>query len=392
MERTKENWYEPISTRYGSGTNGGDSNLHLEKPDSDGSSRMALRFPQLTRSKTVKEWEPENRPAPTSPLRNEDWSWASPQLKQEILTDPIAVLKDRGLNVAADMPQHVIYEFVRVVSLLWLDSKIVPLDQFRIDPYDEGLLFGRGAWESTRTFDGVPWLWPMHIDRLRRTAEMLRIQIASERLPTGDQVTEYVRTLTEQDLVIRLNVTAGRPGKTGIVWMTAGALPMPATAMRLRTCRSPVQKGQAYLTLKTFQYATRLRIAQQASEAGFDTALMLDAEGNLLEAANANIFVRLPDGWVTPKADGGLLPGTVRQYLLQNAPMPIREAVVPRALLGKAKEAFVTNSNVGIIPIVQVDGQKFPIGNETQTLSRWLLPKCTTASPYRFVDNRLTLR
>ena len=326
---------------------------------------------------------------PHEPTVGDPWSWASPQLKELLERDPAAFLKDRGINVPPDMPLPIMHEFVRVVALLWVEGTIVPFDRFAIDPSDEGLLFGRGVWESTRTIGGVPWLWSLHLDRMRRTAELLGIELDPARLPTSKQVTEYVRGLTSQDVVVRLNLTAGRPGNSGLVWMTAAAQPYPLTSLRLRTCRSPVQKGQAYLTLKTFQYATRMRIGQQANLAGFDTALLLDADGNLLEAAHANIFLRLRDGWVTPTADGGLLPGTLRQHLLDRSPLPIREQPVPQALLGEVQEAFVTNSNVGIVPVTQIDTLMLPIGEETQSLIRWLEPPAPPGIQYRFV-NRVT--
>jgi branched-subunit amino acid aminotransferase/4-amino-4-deoxychorismate lyase len=324
--------------------------------------------------------------APQQPTGGDPLAWASPQLKEQLLRDPAAFLKDRGINVPPDMPPPIVHEFVRVAALLWVDGRLVPFDQFSIDPADEGLLFGRGVWESTRTIGGVPWLWPLHLDRMRRTAALLGIDLAPERLPTSQQVTEYVRRLTSQDVVVRLNLTAGRPGKPGLVWMSAAAQPYPTPSLRLLTCKSPVEKGQAYLTLKTFQYATRMLIGQQANRAGYDTALLLDADGNVLEAAHANIFLRLPDGWVTPTADGGLLPGTLRQHLLDRSPLPIREQSIPQAVLGEVREAFVTNSNVGIVPVTQIDGFTFPIGEETQQLMRWLEPPAPPGVQYRFLN------
>jgi branched-subunit amino acid aminotransferase/4-amino-4-deoxychorismate lyase len=304
-------------------------------------------------------------------LRDE-FPWANPQLKQQLAHDPIAVLKERGINVSPSLPRQIVEQCVRIAYLLWVDGRIVPLDQFNIDPLDEGLLFGRGAWESTRTVHGVPWLWPLHLDRLRQTAQVLHIDLAPDRLPDTKQVSEYVRALTDQDVVIRLNVSAGRPGARGLVWMSASLRPTPIESVRLKTVASPVHKGQAYLTLKTFQYATRLRIGQQAAQAGFDSALLLDHDGNLLEASHANLFVRFRDGWATPKADGGFLPGTLRHFLLERSPKPIREQTMPLAQLADAQEVFVTNSNVGIVPVTQIDDQRFAIGPDTQDLIQWL--------------------
>jgi branched-subunit amino acid aminotransferase/4-amino-4-deoxychorismate lyase len=327
---------------------------------------------------------------PPGPL--DDFGWANPQLRQQLLSDPTAVLRDRGIDVPADIPLPIVHEFVRVAFLLQVNGRIVPLDQFYIDPADEGLLFGRGAWESTRTVQSIPWLWPLHLERLRQTAELLHIPLAPERIPDTRQVSEYVRALTSQEVVLRLNVTAGRPDHPGIVWMSAAPLGFAPTSLRLRTCRNPVQKGQAYLTLETFQYAHRLRIGQQAAQAGFDTALLLDAEGNLLEASHANLFLRQPDGWATPTADGGLLPGTVRRFLLERSPLPIREQTIPQTLLGQVREAFVTNSNIGIVPVTQIDERTYPIGSETLQLVRWLNPPEGSGVQYRFVERRATPR
>ncbi|WP_074309332.1 aminotransferase class IV [Singulisphaera sp. GP187] len=312
-----------------------------------------------------------------------DPSSAGSGLERRLVHDPVGVLRDRGINLPDELPPRIVQELARVVSLLWVDGRVVPLDRFYIDPSDEGLLFGRGAWESTRTVGGAPWLWPLHLDRIRSTAEVLGIQVTPERLPDREQVAAYVRSLTSQDVTVRLNVSAGRSGAPGLVWMSAAPMPYPPSSIRLRTRPSPVSKGQAYLTLKTFQYATRLRIGQQAAQDGFDSALLIDADGNLLEASHANIFIRTSDGWSTPTADGGMLPGTVRHYLLTNSPVPIHEQVIPLARLGEAREAFVTNSNVGIVPVTQIDGYSLSIGEETLGLMRWLQPPTAAAGEYR---------
>jgi branched-subunit amino acid aminotransferase/4-amino-4-deoxychorismate lyase len=317
--------------------------------------------------------------------RLDEFWWAEPTLKERLLRDPAAVLRELGVNLPSGLPAKVVHEVVRIVSLLWVEGKVVSRDKFYIDPFDHGLLLGRGAWESTRTVDGVPWLWSSHLERLRRTATLLDIEVAADRLPDSQQVSEFVRMLTSMDVVVRLNVTAGIPGKKpGLVWMSASLPQVPLASVRLQSCLSPVQKGEPFLTLKTFQYATRLRVGEQAHRAGFDTALLLDTSGYLLEAAHANLFVRLPDGWATPPADGGLLPGTVRQHLLDHAPLPMREQPIPYAQLSEVREAFVTNSNVGIVPVTQIDQRTFPIGSETQDLMRWLQPVPASGSQVRF--------
>ncbi|MBX3401289.1 MAG: aminotransferase class IV [Gemmataceae bacterium] len=318
----------------------------------------------------------------------DDLAWANPELRELIRRDPVAVLKDRGLNVPEQLPTNILQEFVRVCWLLWVDGKIVPIDRFQIDPLDAGLLFGRGVWESTKTINGTPWLWAFHLDRIKKSADILGIDLAPERLPDEKTVRDYVRSLTSQDVIVRLNATAGRPGRTGLVWMSAAVQPVAPESLRLQSFRNPVTKGQATLTLKTFQYATRLQIGQLAYQSGFDTALLLDEAGNVQESSHANIFVRLADGWFTPTADGGLLPGTVRQFLLNQSPLPMRERVIPYDALKEASEVFLTNSNVGIVPVTQIDGTPFAIGDETKRLMAWISPQIVSGTQYRFREQR----
>lgn len=321
----------------------------------------------------------------TSESSDEFWT-ASPELHRQVREEPAEVLRDRGVDVPNRVPEDVLQEFARVVTLLWVDGQIVPIDQFRIDSSDQGLLFGRGAWESTRTIGSVPWLWPLHLDRLIQTAELLGLGLDPARLPNEASVSRYVRTLGSQDVVIRLNVTAGAPGKTGMVWMSAAPQPQAPASIRLRATPNPVQIGQAHLLMKTFQYATRLYLTHQARQDGFDTALLLDNDGHIQEAAHANLFVRLPDGWATPTAEGGLLPGTVRHYLLKQSPIPIRERIIPHTWVDQFQEAFVTNSNVGIVPVTQIDDHELTVGDDTRTLIRWLNPTQEEGVQYRFIE------
>lgn len=318
----------------------------------------------------------------------DDFPWATPAMKERLAADPLAVLKDRGLNVPPDVPTPVVHEFVRILHLLWVDGRTVPVDRFHIDPSDAGLLFGRGVWESTKTIGGIPWLWPLHLDRMRQTAALLGIVLEPARLPDDKAVHAFVRSLTTQDVVIRLNATAGPPGQPGLVWMSAAVQPAPVESLRLQTVRSPVHKGQAYLTLKTFQYATRLQIGQAAHRHGFDTALLLDEDDNLLEASHANIFLKFADGWATPKANGGLLPGTVRQVLLNHSPQPVTERPIPASQLAEAQEIFVTNSNVGIVPVTKIDDRTYPVGTDTLKIKQWIEPPQPPGVQYRFKENR----
>jgi branched-subunit amino acid aminotransferase/4-amino-4-deoxychorismate lyase len=68
------------------------------------------------------------------------------------------------------------------------------------------------------------------------------------------------------------------------------------------------------------------------------------------------------------------------------APLTIREQVITLAQMRTAREVFVTNSTVGIVPVTQIDAQAFPVGEETQALKRWLEPPTPPGKRYHFVN------
>ena len=55
-------------------------------------------------------------------------------------------------------------------SALWLDGKLVPGDEAGVSPFDHGLLVGDGVFETLRVYDGVPFAWTRHHQRLVRGA------------------------------------------------------------------------------------------------------------------------------------------------------------------------------------------------------------------------------
>ncbi len=310
----------------------------------------------------------------TPPTPDPLW-WADPALKPSIQADPAGVLRDYGVNVSAGTPARAVLDTLRLVSVVWVGGRLVARDRFHLDPFDHGLVYGRGAWEATRTVGGVPWLWPEHLDRLRHTAELLGIDLSPHTLPDAAEVSRFVRLLTAADVVVRLNVTAGQPHKPGALWMTASLRNAPRASVRLQTRRSPVPPGHPDLAWKSFQYAGRYRVAAEATAAGFDGALLIDAAGTVLESDCANVFVRLPEGWVTPAADADLfLPGTVRNHILKSGPLPVREVTLPADRLPEVTEAFLTNSNLGAVPVSGIDGRALPVGDETLAVVRWLNP------------------
>lgn len=256
----------------------------------------------------------------------------------------------------------------RLGELVWADGRVIAASDFRLDPRDEGLLYARGLFETTRTFDCRPWLWTEHLGRLIRSAEELGIAVDAARLPDADEAARFVRMDGAGDVVLRLNVSAGPAGGAGRVWLFARPLPEPKESAALATSPYRVDPVDPFARHKCFNYALRLAAHREAAARGADDALLLDPAGNLLEAAHANLFVRIGEEWRTPPPGGGVLPGIVRRLVLDRLLDAAVEAPTHRSELDAAGEAFLTNSVVGIVPVARIDQRPLDVGERTREL------------------------
>jgi para-aminobenzoate synthetase / 4-amino-4-deoxychorismate lyase len=84
--------------------------------------------------------------------------------------------------------------------------------------------------------------------------------------------------------------------------------------------------------------------------------LLLDLDGDVLEAAYANLFIVEGTHLVTPPLDGRQLPGTVRARVL--ALHPAREERLTLGRIAAADELLLASSIRGIHPARLVDGEE----------------------------------
>jgi branched-subunit amino acid aminotransferase/4-amino-4-deoxychorismate lyase len=245
-------------------------------------------------------------------------------------------------------------------DLIWLDGKICSSDEFRVRPTDEFVLYGRGLFETTRTFAGRPWLWDKHLQRALGTARAIGIDLPLDKLPTAVQVSDYVKQVSTGDVVVRLSVGAGSRKGEKTIWMNTRPLPASSSGTNLFTSRYRVSRSDELSGHKTTNYLLRqLAFEEAISKANINAssdALLLSPEEEVLETAHSNLFARFDEEWWTPPIAGGVLPGTVRSLLIENADsLRIKERSFHIDELAKCDEAVVTNSVRGIVPVASID-------------------------------------
>ncbi len=226
---------------------------------------------------------------------------------------------------------------------------------------DPGFLYGAGLFETMRVSGGGIPLLDRHLDRLFRSLPVLGIKPWFAREELAGSVQRIVQEKGIAEAACRLTITAGglvlitlRPGSPyGEEAYERGFRALWATSRRNECSRLSA--------VKSLNYADSWLERRKARDAGADEALFLDTRGNLSEGSATNLFFWKGGRLCTPALACGALPGVARGVILDIAdPKPVEGEFGPKDLL-RAEEAFVTNALMGVMPLVQVEGN--PVGS-----------------------------
>ncbi len=238
---------------------------------------------------------------------------------------------------------------------------------------DEALLRGRSVFETTRVYDGRPFLLERHLARFAVSAE--RVGLPPPDSAEGERLAELViGACAERDLALRLYWT----GHTLAV--TAGLVDPELETLRARGLRLvplPWSTG-SLASAKSTSYAENMAAQDAAVAAGADDALLVAGDGTVLEAPTANVFWREGDKLVTPSLDLPILAGVTRGLVLESTEREVVEGVFPLARLLAADEVFVCSSIREVMPGASVDGATFGLGPAARELQQELRRRATS--------------
>ncbi|PJM75802.1 aminotransferase class IV [Bifidobacterium simiarum] len=148
----------------------------------------------------------------------------------------------------------------------------------------------------------------------------------------------------------------------------------PSDAMRLTWSGVRRNETSPLTSHKTLNQGDNILETKIAKIHGYDGAVMLNSRSEISETTNANIFFvrhggKNPDtefcgfSLMTPAKDCGLLPGTLRDWVIaEGAPalgVDVEEAhIMPDELHG-FDECFVTNALMGVWPVASIGAHRF---------------------------------
>ncbi len=242
----------------------------------------------------------------------------------------------------------------------YFDGKIIPANDACISVRDLTFTRGYGAFESLRTYQGMPFLLKQHILRLFQTARILRLKHNWGFEEISAAVNCALKANTPGDKLIRIYLTGGegqgvvQTGKAKLLICIDPFKPFPEEQYTKGVKLFPYMHTRATWEAKSTNYCEAVLATAIARLKGYDEAVYVDDEGNLSEGTTFNLLCYSQSQWIVPK-DGVLFGITAK--LICNFLKKFGDTILHRKISRDdlpSSELYITSSNREVIPVCMI--------------------------------------
>jgi 4-amino-4-deoxychorismate lyase len=254
-----------------------------------------------------------------------------------------------------------------------------------ISSLDRGLLYGDGVFETIVVKAGRPRFWLRHLARLIAGCERLGIP-----QPEGKRLLEESLAVTSGVTrgVLKIIVTRGcagrgyRPASDAIPTRIIQLHPWPdypetcrESGVRVRLCRQRLGHNPALAGIKHLNRLEQVLARGEWDDPGILEGLLLDEDERLVEGTMSNLFLIRDRILMTPDLVRCGVAGILRTVVMELAarmPMQLQVRALGLDDLREADEVFLTNSLIGIWPVIAVEDRPYRRGALTCRLQELL--------------------
>lgn len=247
----------------------------------------------------------------------------------------------------------------------WYNNDFVPEADCVVPAGDLAVQRGYGVFDFFKTVAGKAIFLDDHIARFYLSAAALRLPAGH----TEDSLKAILLRLMERnnlpDSGVRLTLTGGLSADGFAISqpnliITQQPLLLPSLAVFERGLHLATYMHQRQLPhAKTIDYLMAIWLQPWLAEQRADDVLY-HHDNQVTECPRANFFIITEAGHIRTAAQH-ILQGITRSYVLQNADREAAEGTITLQDLETAREAFITSTTKGVLPVTAVDGR--PVGN-----------------------------
>lgn len=268
-------------------------------------------------------------------------------------------------------------------DLIWHNGELVAWEDAKVHVLTHGLHYGTGVFEGERAYEtpNGPAIFRHrdHLDRLFKSAELYYMPIpytlqelraATHELIAANELREcYIRPIAFRgyghmglyplDSPVEVSIAAypwgaylGEEGKRE-------GIRAKVSSWRRISADSLIPHAKA-----SGQYLNSVLAKIEASKAGYQEAILLDAQGFVCEGSGENVYVVREGRIITPPQTAGILDGINRRSVMRIAAdlgVELIERNLARAELYLADEVFLSGTAAELVPVREIDDHR--IGN-----------------------------
>ena len=265
---------------------------------------------------------------------------------------------------------------------IWLDGQLVDWRDAKIHVLTHTLHYGCGAFEGVRAYDTVGgtaiFRLQEHTQRLFNSAKILRMNIPFTPEQVNEAQKEVVRANQLASCYLRPLVWIGDE-KLGVspkgnsihlmvaAWAWGAYLGEEGMKRGIRVKTSSYTRHHVNITMTQAKavsnYSNSILANMEATDDGYDEALLLDSAGFVSEGAGENIFIIKKGVAYTPDLSAGALNGITRDTIFaicSDLGLTLKEKRITRDEVYISEEAFFTGTAAEVTPIRELD--RVPLG------------------------------
>jgi len=245
--------------------------------------------------------------------------------------------------------------------IAYINGDYVSQYQAKISVFDLGLTRGYGVFDFFRTYQGIPFYFEDHFNRLKKSAKMLNLDFSITPENLNSIIFFLMKKNKQKEAAIKVILTGGEAlhsfnldARPTLIVTTLPLAMYPkeyfTDGVKIISKEHPPFLAEC----KTLNYIPALVAMQEAKSLGA-LEVLFTHKNQILECGTSNFFAFKNDTLITPSRD--IIFGITRKAILKIAKghFDIEERNVSKDEINTFDEVFISASNKEIWPVRQID-------------------------------------
>jgi len=253
---------------------------------------------------------------------------------------------------------------------VFINGQFVTEEQATVSVFDRSFLYGDGLFETLYFANRVVFRFAAHWERLVAGAAFLKVVLPYSGAEIRRHMDELIQRNRTTNGLLRLTLSRGvgvrgySPSGANKPTLVMSVHPAPdrsaiQTPWKLVTSSFRLPANEPLALFKTCNKLPQVLARAEADASGAQEALLLNTDGNVVEASSSNLFWMENASVCTAPLSSGVLAGVTRSVVLelcaQRGLKACEKAVTTSELRG-SDGVFLSLSSFGIVAAGSLDG------------------------------------